>query len=79
MNMSKHKIELIVSDGIDPDNSNDPDDEIVAYLKLPDYPIGEVTGCVKKTMRLLDFVQAYKGSDVYFDQNDMLIGIEILS
>jgi hypothetical protein len=55
------------------------DDEDVVYLKLPDHP-GGVPGIVKKTVRLHDVLGDYSGPDLYFDfdENNMLIGVEIL-
>jgi len=56
----------------------DPD---VAYLYLPDHPKKLVSGIVNKSVRLLEILPDYKGPDIYMDFNeeDVLIGIEILA
>lgn len=55
------------------------DDEDAAYLKLPGHP-GTVPGAVKKTVSLRDLLANYEGPDLMFDfdDNNVLIGIEIL-
>jgi hypothetical protein len=52
-----------------------------AYIKLPGHSNETVIGIVKKTISLDDLIDAYKGPRVIldFDENDMLIGIEILA
>jgi len=52
-----------------------------AYIKLPGHPKETITGIVKKTISLDELVDAYRGPRVYFDfdENDLLIGIEILA
>lgn len=64
------KIELKVSD----------DDHDVAYVSLPDHPGAGTSGCVKKTLRLLEHIPDYEGADIMldFDADNRLIGIEIL-
>lgn len=66
------KIHLRVSE-------DDEDDEVVAYLTLPDHP-GPGSGAVKKNVRLRDLVGDYVGPDLYFDfdGNNTLVGVEIL-
>lgn len=51
----------------------------VSYLYLPDHK-GEGKPCVKRTLRLLEIVDNYKGPDVYLDFNDegVLVGLEFL-
>ena len=55
------------------------DDSDVAYLKLPGHP-GESSGVVKRTVSLRDLLANYEGPDLMFDfdDNNVLIGIEIL-
>jgi hypothetical protein len=50
----------------------------VAYLKLPTYPVGQLR--TAKSLRLCDIVGRYEGPDVNldFDQDGVLVGIEIL-
>ena len=54
------------------------DDEDVAYLRLPSHPGGEVR--VSRSVRLVDLIGPYQGPDLAFDfdQDGLLIGIEIL-
>jgi hypothetical protein len=56
------------------------DDEDVAYLKLPDHP-GTLPGVVRKTLSLREFIADYSGPDLNldFDENNVLIGVEILA
>lgn len=51
----------------------------VAYLKLPTHPGGQPR--VAKSMRILDYIGNYEGPDVVFDfdENGILIGLEILA
>ena len=51
----------------------------VAYLKLPGYP-EPPSGVVKRTVRLRTILGEYSGPDLYFDfdDNDVLIGVEVL-
>lgn len=69
--MSDNKIKLSVS----------ADDEDSAYLYLPDHPGEGTTGCVAKQLRLSDLIADFDGPDIYLDldENNMLIGIEILA
>ncbi len=55
------------------------DDDDVAYLTLPSHP-GMAPGVVKKTVCLRDLLTDYDGADLNFDfdENNTLIGIEIL-
>ncbi|NOK18872.1 DUF2283 domain-containing protein [Corallococcus carmarthensis] len=55
------------------------DEEGVAYLRLPTHP-GK-GGKVSKSIRLVDVIGQYKGPDVVldFDQDEVLVGIEILA
>lgn len=55
------------------------DDEVVAYLTLPDRPEDPV-GVVKRQVRLRDLIKDYVGPDLYFDfdEDNTLLGIEIL-
>ena len=57
-----------------------PDDEDVAYLRLPSHPGGE-TCKMSKSLRLRDLLGAYEGPDVVldFDERSVLVGIEILA
>lgn len=66
---SAKKIELKVSE----------DDDGVAYLTLPGHP-GTLPGIVKKSVQLRDLIDRYVGPDLVFDfdENDQLIGVEIL-
>lgn len=67
----KERIQLKISD-------DDDDDDIVAYLTLPDRPEG--LAVVKRTLRLRDLIEDYIGPDLYFDfdEDNVLIGVEIL-
>jgi len=60
-------------------SDDDGDDEIVAYLTLPDHP-DDVLAVVKRQLRLRDFIKDYVGPDIYFDfdEKNALVGIEIL-
>ncbi|WP_054265321.1 DUF2283 domain-containing protein [Massilia antarctica] len=67
----------------EPDLQEDPDydpevDGQAAYLRLPDHPAENISGYVKKTVRLSDLID-YEGADIYmdFDLAGRLIGIEI--
>lgn len=53
----------------------------VAYIYLPDHPEQNVQGCVKKTARMCDLIDGYKGPDILldFDANGVCIGIEVLA
>lgn len=75
--MSENKIELIVAEH----GPDDPDDDVVAYLQLPDHPRKGTVGCVANTIRLLDIIPNHKGADIYLDfgSDGRLIGIEILA
>ena len=55
------------------------DDEVVAYLTLPDHP-GSLTGAVERHIRLRDLLGDYTGPDLYFDfdSDNTLVGVEIL-
>ena len=55
------------------------DDPDVAYLRLPSHP-GE-TCKMSKSIRLAELVGSYAGPDVVldFDQNGVLVGIELLA
>jgi hypothetical protein len=55
------------------------DDPHVAYLALPAHP-GASPGVVKRSVRLVNVIGAYRGADVVldFDEHDVLIGIEII-
>jgi Protein of unknown function (DUF2283) len=55
------------------------DDDVVAYLTLPDHP-GRLSAVVKKNIRLRDVIGAYVGPDLFFDfdENNVLVGVEIL-
>lgn len=52
-------------------------DSPVGYLYLPNHP-GPGTGCVAKTLRLLNLYEYSGGPDLCldFDENNRLIGIE---
>ncbi len=55
------------------------DDSDVAYLRLPTHPGG--TCPMSKSLRLVDIIGAYDGPDIVldFDDNDTLVGLEILA
>ena len=55
------------------------DDQDVAYLRFPTHP-GE-TCKMSKSIRLADLMGAYEGPDVVldFDQDGVLVGIELLA
>jgi uncharacterized protein YuzE len=55
------------------------DDQDVAYLRLPSHP-GE-TCKMSKSIRLAELMGSYAGPDVVldFDQEGVLVGIEILA
>lgn len=55
------------------------DDQDVAYLRLPSHP-GE-TCKMSKSIRLVELLGAYEGPDVVldFDQDGVLVGIELLA
>ena len=55
------------------------DDQDVAYLRLPSHP-GE-TCKMSKSIRLAELIGSYTGPDVVldFDQDGVLVGIEILA
>jgi uncharacterized protein YuzE len=55
------------------------DDQDVAYLRLPSHP-GE-TCKMSKSIRLTQIIGSYTGPDVVldFDQEGVLVGIEILA
>ena len=57
-----------------------PDDSSVEYLQLSQHP-GTKKGVVKKSLELTDLMGNYKGPELVFDfdENDILIGIEILT
>jgi hypothetical protein len=56
------------------------DDDEVAYLELPGHP-GSSPGVVKKTVSLRELLGDYSGPDLNFDfdENNMLIGVEVLA
>jgi len=56
------------------------DDSSVGYLRLPQHPGRDKKGVVKRTVELADIIGSYQGPDLIFDfdENDTLIGIEIL-
>lgn len=51
-----------------------------AYVYLPKHP-EKCTGCVAKTIDLVDLIPGYRGPRVHldFDREENLIGIEILA
>jgi hypothetical protein len=55
------------------------DDQDVAYLRLPSHP-GE-TCKMSKSIRLAELMGSYTGPDVVldFDQDGVLVGIELLA
>jgi uncharacterized protein YuzE len=55
------------------------DDQDVAYLRLPSHP-GE-TCKMSKSIRLVELMGSYEGPDVVldFDQDGVLVGIELLA
>jgi uncharacterized protein YuzE len=57
------------------------DDADVAYLYLPSHPGKGTPGVVSKQICLSDEVEGYKGPEIYldFDENGMLIGMEMLA
>jgi hypothetical protein len=61
------------------DVSEDEDGEVVAYLSLPAHP-GDGKAVVKKNVRLRDVLGDYTGPDLFldFDENNVLLGIELL-
>lgn len=81
--MRKDRLTLEISEDQrdDGDESEDGEecDEVVAYLTLPDHP-GDGVVAVKKNLRLRDLVGDYKGPDLYFDfdENNVLVGVEII-
>lgn len=56
------------------------DDPDVAYLYLPGHPGEKNKNIIKTQIRLYDIIKNYKGPDIYLDvdQNDNVVGIEIL-
>ena len=50
-----------------------------AYVELADHP-HELTGCVRRTVRVHNLIDTYDGPGIAidFDQNNRAIGIEIL-
>jgi hypothetical protein len=68
----RKKINLKVSE-------DEEDEDVVAYLTLPDHP-GPGSGVVKQNVRLRDLIGDYVGPDLYFDfdENNTLVGVEIL-
>lgn len=56
------------------------DDGDVAYLKLATHP-GSSPGVVRKTVSLRELLNDYSGPDLNFDfdENNVLIGVEILA
>ena len=56
------------------------DDDKVAYLRLPTHP-GTKTCKMSKSVRLIDIIGSYEGPDVIldFDENEVLVGIELLA
>jgi len=55
------------------------DDSDVAYLRLPTHP--GVTCKMSKSVRLVDLVGRYDGPDIVFDfdEQGVLVGIELLA
>jgi hypothetical protein len=52
----------------------------VGYVMLPDHPGAGTPNVTKKQVRLRNLYPDYKGADLYFDfdENNTLLGIEIL-
>ena len=50
----------------------------VAYLKLPTFPVDQLK--TSKSLRLHDLIGAYEGPDINidFDEDGVLVGIEII-
>jgi hypothetical protein len=50
-----------------------------AYLQLPTFPVGKLT--TSRSIRLHDLIGKYEGPDINidFDEQGMLVGIEILT
>jgi len=73
----QEKIALRISESVE--GEEDPDDEVVAYLVLPDHP-GSGRVAVKRNVRLRDLVGDYTGPDLFFDfdEDNVLVGVEIL-
>jgi hypothetical protein len=61
-------------------SQNNEDDEVVAYLTLPGHPSHSLERVAANTIRLRDLIADYKGPDLFFDfdENKVLIGVEIL-
>lgn len=57
-----------------------PGDYHQAYVELADHPHKEVSGCVKKTIRVHNLIDGYDGPGIGidFDEKGKAIGIEIL-
>lgn len=57
----------------------DPECPTAGYVQLPKHPSGG-QGFVKRNVQLCDLLGRYLGPDIIFDfdENDVLIGIEIL-
>lgn len=55
-------------------------DDSVGYLYLPKHPKKVSLGLVKKSIAVCDLIKNYKGIPINldFDDNDELIGIEIV-
>jgi len=68
---SETRISLSVSD----------DDPNVAYLTLPNHPGASAANVVAEQKSMNELIEGYKGPDIYldFDDNGVLIGIEILA
>lgn len=78
---SKLKLQINQPDEADVDiDDNDEDSFELAYLYLPSHPGEEAYGAVAKTIRLQDLYPYSGGPDINldFDENNCIIGIEIL-
>ncbi len=55
------------------------DDPSIGYLSLPDHP-GSGPGIVKRSVILADIIGQYDGPELVldFDENERLIGVEII-
>lgn len=73
----QERITLKIGENIEGEDYED--DEVVAYLTLPDHP-GAGRVAVKKNVRLRDLIGDYTGPDLFFDfdEHNVLVGVEIL-